>query len=374
MIGAVRQTKPNASPEAAKRALNARIRTLMDARPYWCDLLETYILSVPAAYATGTVSLAQGSALVTGVSTAWPVSDLVNTTIPSGVDATGFVPVTPASMAGITEDSILLVDAAVTPESVAVVELREFDFVAQFRFTHNPGCTLQQSSLAGRQFRLGSGHPIFQIRSVRSQTSLELDIAWGGAAVTASAYQILKMYYSLGQNMGMIQFGVDPQSGQPIQFDINAQMLNYIDPQRTRTGSQPEKIVEFRSSPNGGMLYELWPAPTVARQCAFIVSRRWSEMETNNDRPPWFINSQVIIDGATADVLRQKVDATDPWFNPQLAREYEIKFRQGMEEAKAADEARAPRDYHVHLERIAQMNHGGLRNEVPWGMLAGPYL
>jgi hypothetical protein len=82
-------------------------------------------------------------------------------------------------------------------------------------------------------------------------------------------------------------------------------------------------------------------------------------MET--DRPPWFIDPTVFVNGAAADMLRIKVlrygplyqGQPDPWFNPELSQMYEAKFEQGLQLAKNADESKAQRAYeHAHSELL----------------------
>ena len=47
---------------------------ILDQQIYWADLLAQMLLAIPDEYSTGTVSMTDGSRLVVGVSTAWPVS------------------------------------------------------------------------------------------------------------------------------------------------------------------------------------------------------------------------------------------------------------------------------------------------------------
>lgn len=354
MSGAVRQLKANASFEFTKHSLNARIRQVIDMRPYWADLGETRILSCPDAYTTGTVTLTSGSRHVTGASTLWTVSDVVDTNIPDGVEATGYVKVYPASMTGITAGSILYVDASGVPEAVSVVELREDYFIAQFQYLHNAGCTLTQSSYAGRQFRAGTS-PVFTVMAVHTTTELELDNAWGAAAASAQSYRIYKCYYDLGADVRMIHDVMDPVAGLPVARNISQDQLNLRDPQRSQIGGNPLALADYRVGSNGAMLYELWPAPTTARQVSVLLSRQWPKMENRDDRPPFFINPQVIIDGATADALRQRVAPDDPYFNPRLADTYEMKFMQGMVYAANADSTRHSRDYQTRASRMMPM-------------------
>src|SRR6266700_5300417 len=170
MTGRVRQIKPNAPASAIRDRINDRIRYLMDSQPFWADLLKQGILSMPAAYVTGQVTMSPNSKVVTGTGTGWPVTDVSNTTLPAGIFELGVQTVAPASMNGIATDAFLYIDASGTPEAVAVLETTRTTFSANFTHRHNPNCTATQSSLAGLQFRLGANYPTYTIRGVHSST------------------------------------------------------------------------------------------------------------------------------------------------------------------------------------------------------------
>jgi hypothetical protein len=97
------------------------------------------------------------------------------------------------------------------------------------------------------------------------------------------------------------------------------------------------------------MMYEIWPRVTVGRQLDCLVGLQWPELKMPNDRPPWFIDSNLFVQGACADALRIKniksVMDQDPWFNPELDREYESMYQYNLQMAANADEAKAQRAY-----------------------------
>lgn len=348
MTGRVKSFRPNLSAQLVRGWINDRIRQVLDSRTYWSDLITRGILSVPNAYNTGTVTSTTGSTTITGTATAWPVSDVVNTTIPAAVSEIGYSEVTPASMAGITADTMLYVDAAGTPETVAVVTVTATTFTAKFLFTHLAGATITSSSLSNRQLKIagssGGNFPVFNVRSVQSTTQLTIDLPWGSTGLTASAYQIVGMYYTMAPDFKDLLTIVDPQYSLPLRFHAPVMELNWRDPQRQATGP-PQVLYDLSPNENGNMQYELWPLQTSARQLPFLYHRQWPELINDNDRPPHFINPTVFIHGAIADALRMKVGKDDPYHNPALANEYERRFLQGMDDAKNADESKFQRGY-----------------------------
>jgi len=355
MVGQVTTFRPRVSPILVKTFINNRIRQAIEARPAWSDLMERRVISVPASYTTGTVSVTNGSAVVTGSGTSWPTNDVVNTTIPLGVPEIGYVRVTPASMTGITGDSVLYCDAVGTPEAIPVVEVGIADFVGRFAYYHNQSATITQSSLVGRQFRLSDSDPLFTIRAVHSATELELDMPWSTTASSGATYSIAKMYFSFGPELKEIIAGMDTVDGTTVRLHVSIQEMNSRDPQRSTSGGSGGvlELVDLGPSETGSMLYELWPPQATARQLWFLISKQWPELRSDTDRPPPFVNPTVFVNGAIADALRHKVDAQDVFHNPMLAREYEVKYQQGLVDAIQADDAKLMRNWSYDFERLA---------------------
>ena len=347
MTGRVRQIKPNAPASAIRDRINDRIRYLMDSQPFWADLLKQGILSMPAAYVTGQVTMSPNSKVVTGTGTGWPVTDVSNTTLPAGIFELGVQTVAPASMNGIATDAFLYIDASGTPEAVAVLETTRTTFSANFTQRHNPNCTATQSSLAGLQFRLGATYPTYTIRGVHSSTELEIDLAWGAPTLTNSAYEILKMYFTIAPDLKDIVNLWDPTQGRPLVFHKSQDFLNARDPQRTAT-SVPLCLADYIPTEGGSMQYELWPHQTIAYQIPVLYCRQWPMLKNPTDRPPSFINPSMIVDGAVADSLRARdqlvgSEQADPFFDPKTAQIYEVKFQAGMEAAMNANDSKCLR-------------------------------
>lgn len=349
MVGRVLGIKPNASQSEVVNALNARIRQVINGRIYWSDLLARRIISIPNPYTTGTISTTTGSQIVTGTSTAWPVSDVVNTTVALGVQDLGYQEITPASMANIKVDTLLYCDSTgPLPETVAVVEVTPTTFIAQFQNPHNAGFTITSSSLAGLQLNYGSGYPIFTVLSIQSPTQLQMDNPWGGPALSNVEYQIVMMYCTIDPRLKVIVDIVDQQVGRRLESYVPETVVNTTDPQRTATGD-PLALLQNTPTVAGTMTYEIWPTPTAARQLFVLCGLQWPDLRMDTDRAPWFIDPNLFVTGAMADVLRIKNvrfgQDTDPYFNPALAMTYEQLFRIQMQEAVNADEAKSQMAY-----------------------------
>lgn len=349
MVARVLQAKPNASQSEVVNCLNSRIHTVIDGRIYWSDLLAQRIIPFPNAYTTGTVNLTQGSNVVTGAGTAWPTNDVVNTTSTAAVLYSGYQEITPASMNNIKIDTMLYCDSGgANPEVVSVVEVTPTTFWASFTYSHSTNFTLWSSSLSGQQLNTGDNNPIFDVWAISSSTTAILNQPFGGASVTSWPYQILVMLVTIDPLLKVILSVVDPQQGIPMKIYVRIEDLDAIDPQRS-SQMNPLCLVQSTPTPAGTMRYEVYPTVTSVYQLRAIVGLQWPELKYDTDRSPWFIDPDLFVTGALADILRIKncrIDSDkDPWHNPQLAMEYEQLFRLRLQDVINADEAKAQRAF-----------------------------
>ena len=335
LIGAVRQQKPNAPPDNIVNWLNWRMRQLLDFRTYWAGLITRGTLNCPAAYNTGTVSTTIGSTTVTGTATAWPTNDVVNTTLSAAVTRPGFQSATPASMTGINTFTTLYIGGA-NPEVVAPSSVTTGVFWANFTLTHSSGDPITCSSLVGRQFKPGFQYPVFTITAVPTATSMIVDQAWAGTALSSATYNIIKMYYVFATDLKGLMSVVDPQQGIELQLHYPLTQMNWDDPQRSST-NLPQYVVDHSVDANGNAVYELWPPPTTAYVLYFLYYKQWPDMKADGDTPPPFMNPAVIAYGAIADALRTKVQPNDPYYDLQSAQAWEGRFMAGAEAMMNAD-------------------------------------
>ncbi len=346
--GRVMANRPGVTPDMVVQWLNDRLRQVLDNSLIWADLLQPGMLSFPNATSAGAINLTTGSPIVQGNATFWPVADVVNTIIPAGVPEFGYVEVTPTSMAGITANSYLYVDAAGTPEIVPVVLVTRTSFTAIFQQLHNPDCTVTQSSLANQQFRLGESYPIFTIGAVTyldpsgsGNGTLQLTLPWGAASVTAQPYTILLMYVTLGSDFKDVIVMKDEQTGYPIRLHVTVAEVDYRDPQRTLvTGNPWFSLVGRGANAQGNLWFEMWPAPQTQRQFSYLYSKQWPDMVKDSDMPPPFINPSILFHGALADAKRMRMSGKDPYYDMQGADYYEKRFMQGVMDARNANQAK----------------------------------
>jgi hypothetical protein len=292
-----------------------------------------------------------GSNVVTGTGTNWPFNDLVNTTVPTesnGNIQVGYTQVTPATMTNISVDQYLYVSDFEYSEVIQVTEVTPTTFTAQFQFLHNPGFSITASSVAGRQLQMGSNLPIYTLTAVTEADGMGnnlglLDVPFGGPAVSGLSYSLVLAYVTIDPLIKDFIQVWDPLQGIPLPFHVTQGYLNATDPMRTSTGS-PACLADLYPTPSGSMLYEIWPYQTVAYSIPVLYAQQWPEMKRPTDPSPWFINPTVISDGAIARALRRqelKNSADkDPYFNPQLSKEFQADYVRGLMAAASADEGK----------------------------------
>lgn len=337
MTGAVAQIKPNADPNTTALFLNHRLRFCYNARPYWSGGIGRGIVACPAQYTTGTVSTVYGSNVVTGSGTSWPVSDIVNTTIPAAINQIGSQPVVPSSMTNIVPDTWLYVDAGgVNPEVVYVIDTTPGSFTAVFQYPHDANCTITCSSLASRTLRLGYQIPNYLITAVVDAQTLLIELNYGGTPLSGISYVIVKNLYNFAPDLKELMSVVDPQQGIELNINYPIAKLNQEDPQRTSV-EFPVLVAPHSMSPAGTCMFEIWPAPTAIRQLYFEYYKQPKDMKAPGDQPPPYLDPSVIIMGAIADSLRTRVGNDDMYYAPDVAMVWEQRFQDGLEKLVGAD-------------------------------------
>lgn len=364
MVGHVRAQKPNADPNLIRDYINQAIRHTLDLKVCWAGTLRQGFIQVPAAYTTGTLALTAGSATATGTNTAWPVNDKVGTTVTAAVSETGLQWVTPGSMTGIDVDTMLYVDAAGNAEILPVLEVGTSKIRMDFKKTHSGSFTLTASSLAGRQIRLGMNHPTYSIRAVASATSLILEQEWAGVNYSSGPYSIVKMYYTLTPEMKALLFVVDPVQPMMLRSHYHPQAMSYQDPQRSQSGP-PMFFVDYVPNEAGNMQYELYPPQTAARHLVYWYGKQWPDLRADGDRPPWFINPNVFLWYALAQVFLDKREAKDPFYDPTKAQYYRNMADLELITAMNADESKVQNQLTQELSRLG-VGFGG-----PWAVQHG---
>ena len=333
-----REYNPECPVGLIKRRLNTRLRETLDRR-MWGGLLVRGQIVVPAVYTTGSISVTHGSDVVTGVSTAWPTNDLVNTTLKSEIVTTNeYQDVTPASMVGINAGDWLTFDAGGDNEEfVLVVAVASTSFKAKPTLTHDADEAITKSSLARRQFRVGTTTSFYTIKGVVSATSLTIDMVWAHETYAAgTAYQIMQAYVSLEQNLRMVWSVVNNKQGWSLKLNMPQEVLNVSDTWRSGTGYS-YMLVDYVPDEIGRMQYELYPSPTMQQGFPYLAYRTPGDMANDEDTPPPAIPSHVIVAGALSDILLWK--RASQYYDPVTAKKFADDYERDLQAAMLADDS-----------------------------------
>ena len=382
MKGRVIDCKPNAPKDSVIGHINKRIRKVCTRRA-WTDLLKLDQVTIPPVFNQGLVNLTLGSSQITGVSTNWPVADVVNTICLDQVRFPyTYQMVRPASMQKLTRGFIqpgdlLLVDMALYPTStevVAVVYVTPDNsmFLAKFTKPHDPNFTITQSSLSGRQFQANS-QP-FTVTAVIDPETIWLDNPWGSlnpGSGAAQSYTIAQIFFQIDPYAWRMKFAYDYRQGIPLDVDsYTFEEVVTSDPQFTAS-TNATIMVPVPQGPGGVNRWMLYPPQNSQVQIGIIYAQTWPRLVMDNDIPPAFIDPECYVAGAKADILRHKVigrnENLDPYFDPQLALTYEAEFEQYVDTAQDHDEAQGHHLLQSYMYRI----RGGFsadyfRMHVPW--------
>ncbi len=180
--------------------------------------------------------------------------------------------------------------------------------------------TVWDATMVDRQFRVGITSSVYTIKAVNSATGLELDLPWGGANHSGVGYMIVKAYYSFGTKAKRILAAVNKVQNWPLKTDWTQNMLNAIDPQRSRIG-WTQVVAAYAMNENKEPLWELYPWPTVRQGIPFLAYEQPADMVEDSDAPVGFIRSDVIVDLALGEALVIRKDL--PGYDPDAAARFE---------------------------------------------------
>jgi hypothetical protein len=189
--------------------------------------------------------------------------------------------------------------------------------------------------MVGRQFRIGFTQAVYTILSVDvgAQTFV-MDLPWGGTTLSGTGYQIFQAYYSLGGKIKRILTMVNKQQGYCLYVNWPQELLNTIDPWRARTG-WTFACADYVPSTTGEPQYELYPWPMVRQAFPYLAYSQAADLSDDNDSPPAFIRSDVLVLGALSDALRFRKGAQ--YYDPDTANMKERQFQLEIQKMARTD-------------------------------------
>ena len=190
----------------------------------------------------------------------------------------------------------------------------------------------------GRQFKAGSGSPIYSITNVVGQV-LTLDRPFGNPSAAGLTYFVFDGYVNAPADFKSHIAVVDRLQGWRLRTWITQDELNAWDPQRTFFG-QPYVIADRRF--NGtSVQFEAWPYTTTQRTLHFYYYQLGADLVNDADLPLYPIRSDAIVSGALADLTRWPgtPDRPNPMFGKMdVYRSFELETEDKLVEVERADE------------------------------------
>lgn len=199
------------------------------------------------------------------------------------------------------------------------------------------------AALQGRQFRTGQANPIYTVVTVPNATTLILDQQFGGTTTLNTQYQIYNAYVTTPSDFHHFISVWDPQFNWQLWWNVRQDELNMWDAQRTSTGTAYCVVQQTYDTSVTPPLprYELWPHQLAQKPFPFIYITRPPDLSDAGASLPRYITSDVILEGAMADVARwpgPDREHPNPYFNLQLAMMHDRIYNEKVQVAEVQDD------------------------------------
>ena len=310
---------PKYPPQLIRRKINDNLR-LITSKRVWSGLTKQLILSVPAAFADGTIDAVTGSNVIIGNATGWPVDDVVSTTLSADVISAEVLDATPVSMVGVAPNTYMLIDGGgANEEGVYVYDTTATTFKASFTKTHVAGETVTRSSLSNLQMKIGILSPFYTVTGISSPTRLIVKDIIAQPSELDASYSLSLVYTNFAPDLKMLISVVNLERRYRIIIHMPKDTIDYSDPHRTLTQTT-YMVVSHEVDPAGSQLYELYPRPTSEQAIPFFYHFQFPPLEDDGDILPNGIRSDVVVRLTTADALvwpKHKVIEGGIYYDPQ---------------------------------------------------------
>lgn len=206
--------------------------------------------------------------------------------------------------------------------------------------------TAWDTTLIGRQFRIGLNNPIYTITNVDATNQrLTIEMPWAGpmppgTTSQTSGYNIVQLYYNIGPNIKYIKTMVNVVLGYRMKLNLTQDWLNKKDPWRVWTNF-PYGISPLPTDTNGNYLIEMWPGPYTQQAMPFMAYVQPPNLVKDTDTLPPYIRCDIVAKKAIAWALRWR-PRDNPYYSEQsamlLATEYDRMAESDLLDMYNADE------------------------------------
>lgn len=200
----------------------------------------------------------------------------------------------------------------------------------------------------GRQFKVGTGSPVYTITDVDvGAQELTLNMPIGVATAVETSYMIMTAFVSPPSDFLRFMVVTNPQMGWRLQINVTSGELGLMDPQRTFVG-QPYVLADRMynvateaDSNDYRPQFEAWPYATSDQTLYYLYLIQGADLIDDDDVPVYPIRSDAIVAGALADVVRWPgtIENPNPYFSrPEYWKAYEQEYEDKMIEIERRDE------------------------------------
>ena len=162
--------------------------------------------------------------------------------------------------------------------------------------------TAWDTTLIGRQFRIGYNNPIYTIVDVDAGAqTLELELPWGSPSVT-SGFFIVQYYYNFGPNIKYLKTMVNFQLGYKFQLHATQDTLNTIDPWRSEQNF-PYISAGMPLAADGSYLQELYPTSWVPQAFSWMGYIQQPNVVNDEDNLPPYMRLDIVAKDCIGEAL-----------------------------------------------------------------------
>lgn len=201
------------------------------------------------------------------------------------------------------------------------------------------------SSDVGRQFKAGTGSPVYTITAVADTTHLTLDEVFGSTTNATATYTIFDGYVTAPSDFLSFITVRDPLLAWRLRFWISQAELDAWDPQRTFFGN-PYVLADLQYTSGAQTpMFEAWPYNASQRVLYYHYNKQGADLVNDTDTPAYPIPSDAIVRGALSEVSMWPGTKDNP--NPYFGRTDASKYYSGESEYSLIDAERRDEDIYL---------------------------
>jgi hypothetical protein len=219
------------------------------------------------------------------------------------------------------------------------------------------------SAMVGRQFRVGTGSPIYTIATYTSATSIEIDQAYGGETAAGQDYQIYNAYQTVPSDFGSFVSVIDPLYAWRLWTNIGQDELDAADPQRANIGQpyilSPCSYDTTTTPPTPRM--EIWPHVQEQYNLQFLYVALPTDITLSTVSLPRIIPGNALLEMALTKCAQwpgASVEQPNPYFNLNLSLLHQKKADQMVAELERQDDE-------LMMQDVRYVNWGNYEM-APW--------